>query len=108
MSGGLAYVYDPDGLFPTRYNPGMVALGRISGGVDEELLHALLARHLERTGSALARELLSSWSEALPRFWRVAPHPSVEDATAEEQDLNRYELAALEALRREAGYVRDA
>ena len=103
MSGGVAYVYDPDGLFTSRYNPGMVEIGRVTGGVDERLLSALLTRHADLTGSVRAHALLKDWHRALSAFWRVAPHPSVEDATAEEQDLRAHELTALEALRRESG-----
>ena len=101
MSGGVAYVYDPAGLLPTRHNPGMVALERVGGGVDEELLRTLVERHHTVTGSLVAQDLLHDWPRALAQFWRVAPHPSVEDATAEEQDVGRYELSMLEALRRE-------
>ena len=95
MSGGVAYVYDPDGLFPSRYNPGMVTVGRVTGGVDEDLLQALVSRHAELTGSVRAQGLLNDWNRALTAFWRVAPHPSSEDASAEEQDLRAHELAAL-------------
>ena len=102
MSGGVAYVYDADGVFQTRYNPGMVALNRVEGGVDEELLRALIERHLELTDSTRARELLDNWQEALGTFWRVAPHPSVEDDTAQEQNVQAFEVLALEALKRES------
>ena len=102
MSGGVAYVYDPDGVFSKRYNDGMVALEHIQGGVDEELLRTLIERHAQLTGSKRAQELLDEWSTAMSNFWRVAPHPSVEDPTAEEQDLKEQEVAALEALKRES------
>ena len=104
MSGGVAYVYDPDGLFTSRYNPGMVTVGRVTGGVDGDLLHALVSRHAELTGSVRAQGLLNDWNRALTAFWRVAPHPSSEDASTEEQDLRAHELAALAALRRESGW----
>ena len=108
MSGGVAYVYDPYGVFHSRYNDGMVALEHIQGGVDEELLRTLIERHAKLTGSKRAQDLLDNWSTAMSNFWRVAPHPSVEDPTAEEQDLKEQEVAALEALRREAEYVTQA
>ena len=105
MSGGVAYVYDEDHVFERRLNPHMVRIDRVSGGVDEDLLNTLIARHAETTGSPRARGILDAWEESLAQFWKVSPHPSVEDATAEEQDERALELAALRDVRREAGLV---
>jgi glutamate synthase (ferredoxin) len=101
----VAYVLDEAGTFPTRYNPGMVALERVAPGVDEELFRALLERHVALTGSRKAAALLRDLPAALKQVWRVAPHPSAEDATAQEQDTARYEHTVLEALRRESRHV---
>ncbi len=103
MSGGIAYVYDPTDMFKQRYNSAMVSLERIVGGLDEELLRTMIARHAELTGSHRAKEILADWQNSLVAFWRVAPHPGVEDETAQEQDVQTYELAALEALKLESG-----
>jgi glutamate synthase domain-containing protein 2/glutamate synthase domain-containing protein 1/glutamate synthase domain-containing protein 3 len=106
MSGGVAYVFDPDNTFEARYNPGMVTLARVTGGIDEELLRTLIERHVALTGSGKGKRILETWSESLRSFWRVAPHPAVEDETAQEQDIHLHEQAALEALKREAGWRR--
>jgi glutamate synthase domain-containing protein 3 len=103
MSGGVAYVYDPGEIFEDRLNPHMVRLDRVAGGIDEELLKALVERHAALTGSPLGHALLDDWSGALAAFWKVSPHPSVEDATAEEQDERELEAAALQDVRRESG-----
>jgi glutamate synthase domain-containing protein 2/glutamate synthase domain-containing protein 3 len=103
MSGGVAYVYDPEAIFPRRINPGMVALERLCGGIDEALLKAMIERHHTLTGSPRAKALLDDWQTALQHFWKVAPHPSSEDATAEEQDTQLLEHAALQAILAEAG-----
>ena len=102
MSGGIAYVYDEDGRFEGRFNPGMVRLARVQDGVDDELLRALLARHAELTRSPRARALLEEWSEARGRFWKVAPHPSMEDTTAQEPDEVAFEALLLEQVRADA------
>ncbi len=101
MSGGIAYVLDEDDTFTQRVNPGMVLLTPVTEGVDEELLRALLERHAERTGSPRAASLLEDWERARGLFRKVAPHPSVEDATAEEQDEVAFEHLLLEELRAE-------
>lgn len=102
MSGGVAYVLDLEGSFETRYNPGMVALGRVAADIDETLLKTLIERHAALTGSPRAARLLENWSEAKAHFWKVAPHPSAEDATAKEQSVERLETRALEAVLAEA------
>ncbi len=84
MSGGLAFVYDPNNVFEGRYNPSMVELKRLKVGMaDEQLLHELLERHVAATESVLASTILSDWSNALEAFWRVAPSqlPAQDDVT---------------------------
>ena len=103
MSGGVAYVWDAADSFERRLNPHMVRIERVAQGVDEELLRTLVERHAAVTGSPLAQRLLDDWTDAVGRFWKVAPHPSVEDPTAEEQDERQLEIAALRDVRRESG-----
>ena len=72
MSGGLAYVYDADGLFDTRCNLEMVDLDLLDD-VDEQELRGLLQRHSDLTGSELARAMLDGWAEAKGKFVKVFP-----------------------------------
>ncbi len=67
MSGGVAYVFDPDGRLPLRLNAELVAAER--GAPERELLEL----HLRHTGSPRAAQLLASWDKADHVFWRVAP-----------------------------------
>jgi len=95
MSGGVAYVYDPDGSFAARCNRAMVdlepvlpaaeqeALGNRAewhmverGGVreaDEVILKRLVESHFRYTGSLRAREILGDWAKARRRFVKVMP-----------------------------------
>jgi glutamate synthase (ferredoxin) len=102
MSGGIAYVLDLEKTFEGRYNPGMVSLERALEGIDEALLRTMIERHHELTGSARAAWILEHWQEVLPRFWKVVPHPGVEDETAQEQDTKAFEAAVLAELQSEA------
>jgi glutamate synthase (ferredoxin) len=102
MSGGIAFVLDDDGDFADRINPGMVRVLALSGSVEERLLKALLERHLTLTGSPLAQALLGSWPEARTRFVRVEPHPSLEDATAREQQASQLEETMLAQVQADA------
>jgi len=95
MSGGLAYVYDPEGEFPAKCNMAMVALEKVvsaaeqegkgerglwhattRGGecqTDEAILKGLIERHFKYTGSTRARALLDDWSVARTKFVKVFP-----------------------------------
>jgi len=102
MSGGIAFVFDEDGTFAERTNPGMVRSVELAGAVDEALLQALVERHVALTGSPLAQALLEGWPEARARFVKVEPHPSMEDATAREQRGAQLEEELLAQVRADA------
>ena len=72
MSGGIAYVYDPDGQLPSNVNYEMVELEHV-GGEDEEWLRAAIARHGSFTESALAERILAAWTVEVSRFRKVMP-----------------------------------
>ncbi|MFM8862990.1 MAG: glutamate synthase subunit alpha, partial [Acidimicrobiia bacterium] len=57
MSGGIAYVLDPDGTFPSRVNPEMIDLDS-PDEPDIEWLRDRLERHRRETGSTVADRLL--------------------------------------------------
>jgi glutamate synthase domain-containing protein 3 len=73
MSGGRAYVYDPEGLLPQRYNPEMVALERGLSAESAEQLRQLVETHRVATGSRRAADLLARWDASLRLFWKVIP-----------------------------------
>jgi glutamate synthase (NADPH) large chain len=72
MSGGVAFVYDPDRTFPGRVNHGMVELEPMSEE-DEEWLRGVVVRHEEETGSKVAARLLSTWAGARGEVVKVMP-----------------------------------
>jgi glutamate synthase (NADPH/NADH) large chain len=100
MSGGIAYVYDEDGMFEKLCNLAQVDLEKISPLADEDdgagrpqqrgvsvhdygmgdmlrhdadRLRILLERHHLHTGSKRARMLLDDWDAALAKFVKVMP-----------------------------------
>jgi glutamate synthase (NADPH/NADH) large chain len=73
MSGGAAFVFDPDGELPGRCNMGSVGLQAV-GDADEPLVRDLLERHLAATGSAVAGRLLAAWPESCATFVKVMPN----------------------------------
>lgn len=73
MSGGLAYVYDADGLFNSRCNLAMVDLESVVEAEDRAALFADIEKHYELTGSARAKEILDDWDNAVEKFVKVFP-----------------------------------
>ncbi len=72
MTGGQAFVFDPDGLLSARLNPQLVEASKLDDPQSAEL-RFLLERHRELTGSLRAGEMLDDWDVTLRSFWRVAP-----------------------------------
>ncbi len=92
MSGGIAWVLDPEGAFEGRCNTELVDLEPV--GEDESLeLHDLVAEHLARTGSVLARELLADWNAWCARFTQVMPR-EYRSAMHQAQEANPVEATA--------------
>jgi len=72
MTNGVAYVLDDEGLFASRCNTDLVNVEGLSAD-DDAALVPLLVTHAERTGSAIARWILSGWPASRDAFRRVAP-----------------------------------
>ena len=72
MSGGIAYVWDPEGRFRPRVNTEMVELEPLDDG-DAEYVRTRIERHVEHTGSTRGRAILDSWSGERGRFVKVMP-----------------------------------
>ena len=73
MSGGVAYVFDPDGDFHTRCNKEMVGLEPLDEHEDMDTVLGLLRRHLEYTGSTVAARLLADWPAVAAKFVKIMP-----------------------------------
>ncbi|HEY3612794.1 MAG TPA: glutamate synthase large subunit, partial [Gaiellales bacterium] len=71
MSGGVAYLWDRDGMASRRVNTDLVALEPV---VDDTQLRELVERHHALTGSTVAAGLLDGWKDALGSFVLVMPN----------------------------------
>ncbi len=72
MSGGIAYVWDADGSFPTRVNREMVELEPLDGQ-DLDYVKGMVAKHVDYTGSTRGRDILDRWESEKSRFVKVMP-----------------------------------
>ena len=73
MSGGIAYVWDPDGSFDYYCNMDMIELTLLEDDSDREELRSLLSAHLKYTGSTLASMILDDWDLYARQFLKVTP-----------------------------------
>ena len=73
MSGGVAYVYDPDDVFWRHLNTEMVELEPQLDDADAESVRSLVRQHLAETGSAPAERILSRWHREVRSFRKVMP-----------------------------------
>ena len=74
MSGGIAYIYDPDGKFPERCNMGLVGLEEIATTKENEELYGYIKEHVETTGSTVGQGMLENWDTVSSNFVKVFPH----------------------------------
>ncbi|MBE1297947.1 MAG: glutamate synthase large subunit [Rhodobacteraceae bacterium] len=72
-TGGMAYLYDPDGKAETMMN--MESLVTCAVTVDhwEAELKGLIERHLQETGSRKAADILQHWETEKANFVQVCP-----------------------------------
>jgi glutamate synthase (NADPH/NADH) large chain len=73
MSGGVAYVWDPENRFPERCNTGTVDLEPVEEDDDIAELLELIEHHRELTDSPVAQEVLERWPQVLREFVKVMP-----------------------------------
>lgn len=74
MSGGLAYVYDPKGEFPSKCNLESVKLDPLDRDDDLEFVKKLLIEFVDKTGSDIATKIISDWSNSVKNFVKVYPN----------------------------------
>ena len=94
MTGGMAFVYDPEEKLGERINPESVIWQRIEvyhwGGV----CRALIEQHVENTQSRWAAGLLNDWDRAQGKFWQIVPKEMIDRLA---QPVSREALAEARA-----------
>jgi glutamate synthase (NADPH/NADH) large chain len=99
MSGGIAFVYDPNGEFASKVNYEMVKLEELTAG-DRDFLLDTVTRHGHFTGSSVAEGLLASWPLKVSEFRKVMPtdYKRVLNVIAEAEQLGLDEDATVNAI----------
>ena len=73
MTGGMAYIHDPDGAAEDFVNPESLIVCAVSHPHWEAQLKGLITRHLAETGSRKAERILSNWEAERANFLQVCP-----------------------------------
>ncbi len=72
MSGGVAYVYDPDEELPENLNTEMVDFEALDSD-DVDFLHGIIQAHVDATDSAVGQRILADWRGQQRHFAKVMP-----------------------------------
>jgi glutamate synthase (NADPH/NADH) large chain len=73
MSGGIAYIWDPQGQFSGNCNAEMVDLDPLEESQDLAELKQLISNHAQFTGSTVAQHILEDWANQTASFVKVMP-----------------------------------
>jgi glutamate synthase (NADPH/NADH) large chain len=72
MSGGIAYVYNPNQTLESRANVAMIDFDPMDKESLSEL-RELTTKHLKYTGSKIAKKILDNWDKEAIHFIKVMP-----------------------------------
>ena len=78
MTGGMAFIYDPEDRFKLRINPESLIYQRLETPYWEDSLMRLIKDHVRETQSKFAERLLVDWEQEKQNFWQVVPKEMVE------------------------------
>lgn len=103
MSGGEAYIYDPDESFAKRCNFEMVELEKLVDPTEIAEIEAMIRRHFEYTDSSVAKYILDHWVATVSKFTKVMPrdykrvmeayaHVAAQGLSGEDAQMAAFEL----------------
>jgi glutamate synthase (NADPH/NADH) large chain len=99
MSGGIAYVWDPNRTFAGHLNQEMVDLEGLDD-LDSTWLVGAIFRHRDETGSDVAGRILTDWQYSVRQFVKVMPRDykrvliAIRDAEAQGADIDEAIMAS--------------
>ena len=99
MSGGVAYLYDPDEELPDNLNTEMVDTETLDED-DAEYLHGIIQAHVDATDSAVGQRILADWHGQQRHFVKVMPRDykkvlqAIAEAERDGTDVDKAIMAA--------------
>jgi len=89
MSGGIAYVWNPDNQFEKLVNKGMVDLEEIEKESEFATLYSLIENHYKYTSSQRAKLILYNWEKEKINFVKIMPAEYKKALEALEEEKQR-------------------
>ena len=77
MTGGMAFVYDADGMFEHHVNSDSVVWQRVETRALANVLRSLIEEHRAETDSVLATRNARANGTGTRHFWQVVPKEMV-------------------------------
>ena len=74
MTGGVLFIHDPQARVKGMLSDTAPTPHRLDAA-DAEVLKAIIAEHVDRTGSRRGAEILAEWDSAQRAFWVLRPEP---------------------------------
>ncbi len=78
MTGGMAFIYDPDQTLPQHINDETVVMQRLASSHWEGVVKSLVAVHARETQSIYASRILREWDLRVGDIWQVCPREMIE------------------------------
>ena len=73
MSGGIAYLYDPDDCLLNNLNLELVEIDAVKTLEDRDELYGMIEKHAQFTESIVAQKILNQWDSAVNAFKKIIP-----------------------------------
>jgi len=73
MTGGMAFVYNPEDNLSDVINSASVVWQRIETKYWNDFLYSLIQKHIEETHSDYAKKILDDWELAKEQFYQICP-----------------------------------
>ena len=73
MTGGMAFLYDPENNLENIINPNSVIWQRLETKYWLDFLHSLISKHVEETDSEYAKKILYDWDLSQKDFYQICP-----------------------------------
>ena len=73
MTGGIAFIYDPENTFENYVNPTSIIWQKIETDFWKEKLKKLLEEYTSETDSKISKNILDNFSKEIKNFKQVCP-----------------------------------
>ena len=73
MTGGMAFVYDPDNAFENKANPESIIWQKIETDYWIKYLKNLVQKHYEETLSEVSTNIINNFDQEVKKFYQICP-----------------------------------